>query len=98
MQGGLHRGQQMPGLDLCAAGLCRQGSALFSEKGNKAPAAEARIYLGRGAVTFVTSARHSDARRSVSCNGEAMTKRAISTLSLSFAVALVLTIAANLAS
>src|SRR5665213_2070637 len=40
----------MPGLDLCAAGLCRQGSALLPEKGNQAAAAQGRIHLGRGAV------------------------------------------------
>ena len=67
LQGGLHRGQQMPGLDLCAAGICRQGSALFPEKGNKAAAAQARIYLGRGAVTLPTSVRNRDARRKRSC-------------------------------
>src|ERR1700733_3276589 len=88
MQGGLHRGQQMPGLDLCAAGLYRQGSALFPEKGNQAAAAQARIHLGRGAVTsagwfFLL--------------GEAMTKRVVSNFSLLVAVAL-LTLAANLAS
>src|SRR6185437_14237359 len=63
MQVGLHRGQQMPGLELCAAGLRRQGSALFSEKGNKAAPAQARIYLRRGAVTFAISARNRDAHR-----------------------------------
>ena len=59
--------QQMPGLDLCAAGLCRQGSALLPEKGNQAAAAQARIYLGRGAVTLPTSVRNRDARRKRSC-------------------------------
>ena len=50
LQGGLHRRQQMPRLDLCAAGLCRQGSALLPEKGHQAAAPQGRVYVGRGAV------------------------------------------------
>src|SRR5712692_6681708 len=40
----------MPGLDLCAAGLCRKGRALLPEKRNQAAAAQGRVYLGRGEV------------------------------------------------
>ena len=38
------------------ARICRQGSALLPEKGNQAAAAQGRVYLGRGAVTFAASA------------------------------------------
>src|SRR5260370_42566385 len=41
----------MPGLDLCAAGICRKGRALLPEKGHQAAAAQGRIYFGRGAIT-----------------------------------------------
>ena len=37
------------------AGLCRQGGALLSEKGNQAAAAQGRVYLRRGAVTFANA-------------------------------------------
>src|SRR5882724_414404 len=40
----------MPGLDLCAAGLCRKSRALLPEKGHQAAAAQGRVYFGRGAV------------------------------------------------
>ena len=46
LQQGLHRRQQVPGLDLCAAGICRQGSALLPEKGNQAAAAQAGFISG----------------------------------------------------
>src|SRR5882757_2285894 len=42
----------MPGLDLCAGGICRQRRALLPEKGHQAAAAQARVYLGRGAVVM----------------------------------------------
>ena len=42
LQGGLHRRQQVPGLDLCPAGLCRQGRALLPEKRHQAAAAQGR--------------------------------------------------------
>src|SRR3984957_17072003 len=45
----------MPGLDLCAARICRKRRALLFEKGNKAAAAQAGIYLGRGEVTLTKS-------------------------------------------
>ena len=57
LQGRLRRRQQMPGLDLCAAGLCRQGRALLSEKGNQAAAAQGRVYFGRGAVASTSRQR-----------------------------------------
>src|SRR2546425_9723785 len=47
----------MPRLDLRAAGLCRQGSALLPEEGHQAAAKEGRVYLGRGAVACRTVAR-----------------------------------------
>ena len=50
LQGRLRRRQQMPRLDLCPAGLCRQGSALLPEERHQAAAAEGGVYLGRGAV------------------------------------------------
>ncbi len=50
LQGGLHRRQQVPRLDLCEARLCRPRRALLSEKGHQAAAAQAGIHLGRGAV------------------------------------------------
>src|SRR6516164_2350394 len=40
----------MPGLDLCARRLCRQGRALLSEKRHQAAAAEGGIYLRRRAL------------------------------------------------
>ena len=51
LQGRLRRRQQMPRLDLCAAGLCRQGRALLPEERHQAAAAQGGVYLGRGAVT-----------------------------------------------
>ena len=56
LQGGLHRRQQMPRLDLCAAGLCRQGRALLPEKRHQAAAAQGGVYVGRGAVEAVVPA------------------------------------------
>ena len=50
LQGRLRRRQQMPRLDLCPAGLCRQGGALLPEEGHQAAAAQGGVYLGRGAV------------------------------------------------
>ncbi len=50
LQGRLRRRQQMPRLDLCAARLCRQGGALLPEERHQAAAAQAGVYLGRGAV------------------------------------------------
>src|SRR5260370_24682420 len=47
----------MPGLDLCAAGICRTTGALLFEKRHQAAAAQGRLYLGRGAVTKSTSSR-----------------------------------------
>src|ERR1700722_15567732 len=43
----------MPGLDLCAARLCRKRTALLFEKGHQAAAPQGGIYLGRGEVTRV---------------------------------------------
>src|SRR5580765_2173628 len=40
----------MPRLDLCPAGLCRQGRALLPEKGHQAAAPQGRLHVGRGAV------------------------------------------------
>src|SRR4051794_38147289 len=50
----------MPGVDLCAAGICRKGSALLPEEGNQATAAQGRIYLGGGEVRLAV--RSSGAR------------------------------------
>ena len=46
LQGGLHRRQQVPGLDLCPAGLCRQGRALLPEKRHQAAAAQGGFISG----------------------------------------------------
>src|ERR1700738_5225660 len=53
----------MPGLDLCAAGLCRTGCALLPEKRDKAAAAQGRIYFRGGEVTFAASSRNRGATR-----------------------------------
>src|SRR5258707_13366926 len=49
----------MPGLDLCAAGLCRPGRALLLEERDQTAAAQGGVFLGRGAVmSQVTKSIH----------------------------------------
>src|ERR1700687_3304834 len=52
----------MPGLDLCAAGICRTRGALLLEKRHQAAAAQGRVHLGRGAVAGATIARFGTVR------------------------------------
>src|SRR3979411_2656386 len=56
----------MPGLDLCATGICRKRRALLSEKGNQAPAAQGRVHLGRGEVERLPAASMASAGSTVS--------------------------------
>jgi len=46
VQGGLHGRQQMPGLDLCAAGLCRKSAHCFLKKDIKPPRRKAGFISG----------------------------------------------------
>ena len=57
LQGGLRGGEQMPRLDLCAAGLHFADGALLSQGQDHAAAAKAVLHFGRGALAALSGRR-----------------------------------------